>query len=106
MPAAPADHRRVVGDRVHDLLGVPDAARRLGVAADIFDVAAEADRIGDLPALALPRVSEREPVFRHLVLPAVPDLLLEQPVLVADAVAVGGNTERRQAVHETGGEPP
>ena len=39
------------------------------------------------------------------MLPAVADLLLEQAVLVADAVAVGGDGERGHAVHVAGGEP-
>ena len=39
------------------------------------------------------------------MLPAVADLLHEQAVLVADAVAVGRDRERRHAVHVAGGEP-
>ena len=52
-----------------------------------------------------PRVAVREPVLRQFVLPAVVDALLEQAVLVADAVAIGRDAERRQAVHVAGGEP-
>ena len=39
------------------------------------------------------------------MLPAVADLLHEQAMLVADAVAVGRDRERRHAVHVAGGEP-
>ena len=39
------------------------------------------------------------------MLPAVLDHLAEQAVVVADAVAVGGDAERRHALHEAGGEP-
>ncbi len=39
------------------------------------------------------------------MLPAVVDLLHEQAMLVADAVAVGWDRERRHAVHVAGGEP-
>ena len=37
--------------------------------------------------------------------PTVADDLSEQPVVVADAVAVGGNAERGHALHEAGREP-
>ncbi len=42
-------------------------------------------------ALELPGVAVREPVVRHFFLPAVMDALLEQAVVVADAIAEGGN---------------
>ena len=105
--AAPAGDRRVVRDGEHPLgRDTRGRARCRPIAADIFDAAAEADGIFGFRPLELPRVAEREPVLRQLVLPAVADLLQEQAVLVADAVAVGRNAERRHAVHEAGGEPP
>jgi hypothetical protein len=39
------------------------------------------------------------------MLPAVGNVLLEQSVIVADAVTVGRDTQCRQAVHEAGGKP-
>ena len=46
-----------------------------------------------------------EPVFRHFDLLAVLDLLLEQAMLIADAIAIGGDIDARHAFHETGGQP-
>ena len=41
-----------------------------------------------------------------LLLPAILDHLLEQPVVIADPVAAGGDAEARHALHKAGGEPP
>ena len=123
---AAAHHRRVVGHREQRLGRVPGVAGArlvlaaaaavvagdlaVGVArggerlADGGDVAAEADRVGDLGALELPRVAEGEPVIGQLVLYAALDHLAEQPVLVADAISVRRDAERRHALHEAGGE--
>ena len=45
-----------------------------------------------------------EPVLGQLHLPAVGDLLAEQAVIVADAIAVSRNVEAGHALHEAGGE--
>ena len=50
----------------------------------------------------LPNDSQSSGIF---LLPAVLDDLAEQPVVVADAVAVGRDAEARHALHEAGGEP-
>ena len=52
-----------------------------------------------------PRVAAREPIFREFLLPSVADALLEQAIFVADAVAIGGDAERRHAVEVAGREP-
>jgi hypothetical protein len=39
-------------------------------------------------------------------LPAVDDVLVEDAVLIAYAIADGGDLQRRQRVHETGGQTP
>src|SRR5579862_4859153 len=52
----------------------------------------------------LPRIAEAQPLVRLLHLPAIHDLLLEDPELVANAVADARNLQRRQGVEETGGE--
>jgi hypothetical protein len=54
----------------------------------------------------LPRVREREPVVGHLDLSAVADNLLEDPVVVADAVAPRRQVQRRHAVEEAGSQAP
>jgi hypothetical protein len=97
----PARDRGVVGDRLDGLVGVPVGAS-LAVEGD---VTAELDLVGDLEPLELPDVAGNEPVLGLLDLPAVVEALAEKAVLVADAVAVGGNAEGRHRIHEAGGEP-
>ena len=99
-----AHHRHVVGDGGQGLPRVPgvgDGAVRPLLRAD---GAAEADGVGDLRPLEFPGVAEAQPVLRQLLLHAVHHDLAEQPVLVADAVAEGGDAERRHALHEAGGQ--
>ena len=64
----------------------------------------ELHRVADVEPLDLPRVAEVEPVIRLLVLEAVDDRLAEHAVLVADAVAPGGQVEGGHGVEEAGGE--
>mmetsp|Transcript_6587 Transcript_6587/g.16993 ORF Transcript_6587/g.16993 Transcript_6587/m.16993 type:complete len:433 (-) Transcript_6587:446-1744(-) len=61
--------------------------------------------VGHMGPLDLPRVSEGEPVVRLLLLEAVRDHLAEHAVLVADAVAPGGQVEGGHGVEKAGGEP-
>ena len=107
-PPAPADHGRVVGDGQHALPALPGPGRPpVGAGARrLAHAPVEADRVDGLGALELPRVAEGQPVLRPLDLPALVQALLEQAVLVADAVAEAGDAERRHAVHQAGGEPP
>ena len=100
--AAPADHRRVEGDRLHRFGGRPVAA----AVGQRRHLAAEADEIGAFPPLELPRVAVREPGFGQLDLPAVVQPLAEHAVHVADAIAIGRQVEAREAFHETRGQPP
>ena len=104
--AAPADDRRVAGGG-DELFGRLPLALLLVADFDAgHDLSAEADLIGRLAPPELPRVAVLEPVFRQFHLPAVLDLLAEQAVIVADAIAIGGNAEARHALHEAGGKPP
>jgi hypothetical protein len=69
-----------------------------------LDAAGELD-LGDLLGPHhLPRVGAAQPVVRPLHLVALLQLLAEDAVLVAQAVADGGDRQRRQAVDEAGGE--
>ena len=104
VPPAPADDGRVEADRLDGLAGMPDVAHEFAVARDRLDPAAEADGVIDLGALEFPGIAVRQPVLGHFLLPAAADDLPEQAVVVADAVAVGGDGQRRHAVHEAGGE--
>src|SRR5208283_4087169 len=54
--------------------------------------------------LPSPGISQPKPLIGRLHLPAIADFLIEDAVLVADAVTDGGNIERSQGIHETGGQ--
>ena len=60
--------------------------------------------VADVEPLDLPGVAEVEPVVGLLVLEPVDDRLAEHAVLVADAVAPGGEVERGHGVEEAGRE--
>jgi hypothetical protein len=98
--AAPADHRHVIADRQDPLGGDPAG----GVALALFHPPAEADLVGAVAALELPRIAEGEPVLRTLHLLALLDGLAEEAVFVADAVADGRHAEGRHGFHVAGGE--
>jgi hypothetical protein len=100
-----ARHRRVVGRGEH----VPGVHPFLHEATVLVhpgaDVAEELDpepvaRAGDLPGIPV-----AEPAVRHLYLRSVDDALMEDAVVVAEAVAVGGIAERGQRVQEARGQP-
>jgi hypothetical protein len=102
--AAPADDRRVVGHRLDRLGRLPDVAdARLGHVHRLHR-SPEADLMCDLGAGEFPGVAEVQPVLGVFPLPAVADDLAEQAVVVADAIAEGGDGQRRHAFHEAGGQ--
>ncbi len=103
--AAPADDRRVIGDGVDALRRLPDMAERAVDRRHRLDGAAETNGIGHFGPLEFPRIAERQPVLGIFELPAILDALAEEAVIVADAVAVGGDRERGHAFHEAGREP-
>ena len=55
--------------------------------------------------LEFPGVAEAQPFVRIFLLPALRDDLAEQAEIVADAIADGGNRQRRHALHEARREP-
>src|SRR6266540_6418434 len=105
---ARADHRRngftCRPRRLEGLSGVPDRAFDAGRRNRRLDPPAEVDVVDHFRPRELPWIAEGQPFFRILLLPTVPDDLAEQSVIVANAVAVGRNSEGRHALHETGGE--
>ena len=103
---APADDRRVVGERGDRLRRMPLVTRRRAAIVDRIDGAAEADRVGDFGPLELPRIPPRQPVLRQFMLPAVLHHLTENAMVVADAVTVRGDRQRGHAFHEARREPP
>ena len=67
-----------------------------------FDRSAEAHFIFAFAPFEFPRVAMNQPVLRQFNLHAIDDLLAEQAMAVADAVAKGRNAEARHAFHEAG----
>ena len=66
-------------------------------------MAAEFDFEGVFGALQRPGIAETEPFVRSFHLPAVANLLIEDAVLVANAIADGGNVECGKGIHEARG---
>ncbi len=96
----PADDGHVVGRCQHGFARLPD---HLAVA--LGHVALEPDRVAGFGPLEFERVALGEPVFRGLDLVAVLEALAEQPVFVAQAVAVAGAAKRGHALHVAGRQP-
>ena len=101
-PAAVADDRPVVRRADEGRRDVPD---HLEPPLLQLEGAVQPDVHGLPRAADLPGVGTAEPVVGVLDLPAVGDLLAEDPVLVPQAVADRGELERRHRVEEAGGEP-
>src|SRR5262249_53337003 len=91
-------------DRLDGLGRVPDRAFDAGRRNRHLDPTAEMDIVDHFRPGELPWIAEGQPFLRVFLLPAIPDDLAEQSVIVANAVAVGRNSKGRHALHETGGE--
>ncbi len=105
MIVAVARHQDIAGHG-HDVGGVDPLGPVAAVVVEITgDIAIEADREDRHPPLELPRRAVAQPVVRGLDLVAVDQLLIEQPVFIADTVPVGRDLEGGDRIHETGGEP-
>ena len=96
---AVAGDNLVVSERGDLVAVVPDALFAL-----VVDVAAKADGVVFARSAELPGDVLLGPGVRPLDLFAVFDVLAEHPVFVADAIAHRRDAQRRQAVHEAGGE--
>ena len=93
-----------MGDAADNTLGNPgdpDAALavgvRLGAAAQLYVECIFGTFQG-------PRIAQSQPLVRGLHLPSVADLLVEDSIFVANAVADGGNVEGGEGIHEAGGQ--
>src|SRR5206468_2233400 len=96
----------VVGHRLDRLVGPPDLSRTaIGLACRLHPPA-KMDIVDRFRPRKLPRISKREPFLGVFLLPAILDDLSEHPMVVADAITVGWDSETRQAFHEAGREPP
>ena len=69
-------------------------------------IAAEADIDSLVDFLDFPGIAVDQPVVRQFYLLVVDDALVEQAVLIADAVAMARQLQRRQGVDEAGSQPP
>ena len=99
-----ADDRHVVGHAFQHLPVHPDRLLAAAHGGHVLDAAIDQHGHGVLGAHHLPRVAELQPVVRALLLPAVLELLAEQAVLVAEAVAVAGILHGGQRIEEAGGQ--
>ena len=88
-----------------DILGAdPLAAAGGGIVRMVFHFTAEMDDAGKFGAADLPGVAAAEPVIRFFQLVTVLDDLLEDPVVVADAVSVAGEFQSCHGIEEACGE--
>ena len=90
-----------MGGGLHPGAGTPDAA---SVPA-VLDMSTEADVVGGLRPDEVPRVRRGQPVLRGLDLASVVEALLEQAVLVAQAVAQTGAAQCGHGLHVAGRQP-
>src|SRR5258708_12018691 len=84
---------------------MPDRAFDAGRRNCRLDPAAEVDIVDHFRPSELPRIAEGQPFVGVFLLPTVPDDLAKQAVIVANAVAVGGNPQRPHPLHETYAHP-
>ena len=68
--AAPADDRRVIGDRLNGLIGIQRVCGGLP-ACSMFEMSAIMDIEHHIAAFEFPRVSGEQPLFGKLLLPSV-----------------------------------
>ena len=98
-------YRCIVGHTLDDPLGYPANPHAAVIAGVLLRVAAQHDLEGGLGPREFPGVAELQPVIGALDLPAILDLLFEDAVLVANAVADGRDLQGCQRIQKTGGQP-
>src|SRR5262245_65493909 len=77
MSASPSDDRSVVGYSFDCLIGMPDRAGNALGSDGSLDAATELDVVDRFRSFKLPRVTERQPFLRLLLLPTLADHLPE-----------------------------
>src|ERR1700751_171000 len=104
MTPAPADDRRVMSDRPHNLGGVPGVSRQTVLPMAHLDSSAKSDLEGGFWALKLPGIVLFKPVLWVFVLPAIFHGLAKQSVVVANPIPEPRNRQARHALHKAGRE--
>jgi hypothetical protein len=97
--------RAVIGDTLDHLLRDPPDAVVPGEVLVLLGVPTPVDDVAGVRLVDLPGVSAHQPVVGLFDLPALVDLLVEDPELVADPVSDRRSFERRQRVEIAGGQP-
>ena len=100
-----AGDRRVVGDPHHHLIRDPPDLIASPLVVVGLGPAAELHRKRDLGPGDCPGIAESQPFVGPFDLPAVPDLLIEDPELIPDAITDGGNLQRGQRFEKTRRQP-
>ena len=102
--SAVTDNRRIVRN-ADDFIGIEPVKRRFPVLNQLLDLAAEIDDDLVIRTLKFPRIAVAQPVVGKFNLPTVLDFLIENSVVVADAVTESRNFKRCQRIEETGCQP-
>lgn len=97
----PADDGRIVGDGEDRLLRRPEHLPGLFRRGH---TPAEADLVGALAPFEFPWIAKGQPILGHFNLSAAIYALLEQPVIVADAVAKRWDASGGHRLHVAGSE--
>src|SRR5262249_7158196 len=85
---------------------IPHGALDTGARNSRLDPTTEVDVVDHFRPRELPWIAEGQPFLRVLLLPAIPDDLAKQSVVVTNPVAIGRHSEARHALEKTAGDPP
>src|SRR5207237_47483 len=99
-------HRQHAGDPNDHARALPGAAMRALGAGNVHGGPIHRDDDGFVRALDIKRSAAGLPAIRLLVLISVDDLLLEEAVLIINAVAEAGHAKRGERFEKACGEAP
>ncbi len=85
---AVADNRQIIGNGAHCLIAFLLKMLSAVLIHVYIHIAAEPDLLGIFRSAQFKRIAVLQPVIRHFDLKAVPDLLLEHTITIADTTAV------------------
>src|SRR6516164_2649229 len=105
VPATPPHDGGVIGHGFYGLFRVPDRASTARSDGSL-NSAAEVDIVDHFGPFEFPRIAERQPFLRILLLPSIADDLAEQAMVVSNSVPVGRYPYGCHTLHEAGSEAP